>query len=104
MATIEHAPIREALNRVRRLSADEEAQRLAFVRERALRDELSFLKEAREEGREEGRQEAARETAGHLLRLGRLNEDEIAAVTGLTPDVVRAMRAGDPTGLDPSSE
>ena len=50
MATIEHAPIREALNRVRRLSADEEAQRLAFVRERALRDELSFLKEAREEG------------------------------------------------------
>ena len=104
MATIEHAPIREALNRVRRLSADEEAQRLAFVRERALRDELSFLKEAREEGREEGRQEAARETAGHLLRLGRLNEDEIAAVTGLTPDEVRAMRAGDPTGLDPSSE
>jgi hypothetical protein len=50
MASIEHAPIQEALNRVRQLSADEEAQRLAFVRERAQRDELSWLKEAREEG------------------------------------------------------
>ncbi len=74
MAEIEHAPIREALNRVRRLSADDEARRLAFVRERALRDEASLLKEAREEGREEGEQigmqksrlAVAQETACHL--------------------------------------
>jgi predicted transposase/invertase (TIGR01784 family) len=59
MASIEHAPIQEALNRVRQLSADEEAQRLAFVRERAQRDELSWLKEAREKGRQEGRQDRA---------------------------------------------
>ncbi|MCK7575689.1 MAG: hypothetical protein MZV65_07210 [Chromatiales bacterium] len=49
MAHIDHAPIQDALNRVRQLSADEEARRLAFVRERAQRDELSLLKEAREE-------------------------------------------------------
>jgi hypothetical protein len=54
MAGIEHAPIQEALNRVRQLSADEEARRLAFVRERALRDEVSQLKEAREEGEQIG--------------------------------------------------
>lgn len=32
------------MSRIRELSADEETRRLAFVRERALRDEVSFLK------------------------------------------------------------
>ncbi|AFL76334.1 hypothetical protein [Thiocystis violascens] len=68
MSSIEHAPIQAALNRVRQLSADEEARRMAFVRERAQRDEVSFLSEAREEGREEGRQEAAQATARDLYR------------------------------------
>jgi predicted transposase/invertase (TIGR01784 family) len=49
MATIAHEPVLQAMNRIRRLSADEEAQRLAFVRERALRDEVSLLNDARQE-------------------------------------------------------
>ncbi len=55
MATIAHEPVIKAINRLRELSADEEARRLAFVRERALHDEVSFLNEARREGRQEGR-------------------------------------------------
>ncbi|MCG5531486.1 hypothetical protein LRD18_11585, partial [Halorhodospira halochloris] len=39
---------------IRELSADEEARRLAFVRERALRDEVSQLNEARQEGEQIG--------------------------------------------------
>ncbi|MGP5144591.1 hypothetical protein ACTXKF_19690 [Vreelandella alkaliphila] len=31
------------MSRIRELSADEETRRLAFVRERALRDEVSFF-------------------------------------------------------------
>ncbi|QVL50039.1 MAG: hypothetical protein KFB96_06090 [Thiocapsa sp.] len=74
MAQVEPPPIREAMNRVRALSADEQARRLAFVRERALHDEVTLLNEAqrrgeqiglekgrqigREKGLEEGRQEA----------------------------------------------
>lgn len=54
MADISHAPVQQAMSRIRQLSADEEARRLAFVRERALRDEVSFLNEARDEGRQEG--------------------------------------------------
>lgn len=54
MADIEHEPVKQAMNRLRELSADEEARRLAFVRERALRDEVSFLNEARRKGLEEG--------------------------------------------------
>ena len=36
------------------MSADEETRRLAFVRERAVRDELTLLKEAEERGIEKG--------------------------------------------------
>lgn len=49
MANIAHEPVKKAMNRIRELSADEEARRLAFVRERALRDEVSLLNDARRE-------------------------------------------------------
>ena len=93
MATIEHAPIQEALNRVRQLSADDEVRRLAFVRERALHDEVSLLKEAREEGQEE----AKRATALAMLQDGLLDEDVIARYTGLTREAVRALRQEPPS-------
>jgi predicted transposase/invertase (TIGR01784 family) len=104
MAQVEHAPIQQALNRVRELSADEEARRLAFVRERALHDEATLLKEAREEGREEGeriglqrgeqqgRRAAARETARNLIALGVLSDAQIAQATCLTIEQVAALR------------
>ena len=108
MSGIEHAPIQEALSRVRQLSADEEARRLAFVRERALRDEVSLLKEAREEGEQigiqkgeqigvrRGRLEAARETARNLIKLGVLSDGQIAQATALTLEQVEALRSADP--------
>ncbi|MBK1719990.1 Rpn family recombination-promoting nuclease/putative transposase [Thiocystis violacea] len=109
MAAIEHAPIQEALNRVRQLSADEEARRLAFVRERALHDEVSLLKEAREEGeqigmrkgrqegRQEGRLEAALDTARNLIMLGVLSDGQIAQATGLRVAQVEALRSAAPS-------
>ena len=74
MAQIDYPPVQQALERVRGLSADAETRRLAFVRERALRDQRSELRAAREEGhkaghkagREEGREE------GMLVILQRL--------------------------------
>jgi hypothetical protein len=38
MATVAHEPVQQAMDRIRPLSADEEARRLACVRERALHD------------------------------------------------------------------
>lgn len=46
--------IKRAFRVLEHLSADEETRRRAEIRERALRDEVSLLAEAREEGREEG--------------------------------------------------
>jgi hypothetical protein len=65
MAKVAHEPVKKAMSRIKQLSADEETRRLAFVRERALRDEVSLLNDARREGREE----AKRETALALLEL-----------------------------------
>ena len=67
MAQIEYSPVQQALCRVRELSADEEAQRLAFVRERAERDERSAMRGAREEGREEGERKGKLEGQAALL-------------------------------------
>jgi len=49
MANVAHEPVKRAMSRIRELSADEETHRLAFVRERALRDEVSLLNDARRE-------------------------------------------------------
>ncbi|MEA1053211.1 Rpn family recombination-promoting nuclease/putative transposase [Lamprobacter modestohalophilus] len=68
MATIAHEPVKQAMSRIRELSADEKARQLAFERERALHDEVSFLNEARREGRREGRQEGRQEGIEGTLR------------------------------------
>jgi predicted transposase/invertase (TIGR01784 family) len=104
MASITHEPVRKARDKLAALSADAETRRLAFVRERALLDEASLLKDARDEGlekglekglhkgREEGRDAARRETAMNLIRLSSLDDDAIAAATGLDTAVVAALR------------
>ena len=90
MADVTYEPVKKALNRVKELSADEEVRRLAFVRERALRDEVSFineakreglkegLKEGRMEGHKEGRMENKRETALKLINMNILTDEQIS--------------------------
>lgn len=51
MSAITDEPTRRAYDKLKALSADDEARRLAFVRERALHDEAQLMLEAREEGR-----------------------------------------------------
>ena len=54
MAQINYAPVQQALQQLHVLSADDDAHRQAFVRERALRDEISVLQDARDEGLQQG--------------------------------------------------
>lgn len=71
MADISHEPVKQAMNRIRQLSAEEEAQRLAFVRERGLRDWNHTIRSARREGREEGREEGRQEGREEGVAIGR---------------------------------
>ena len=88
MSQIANEPVRSALDKLKQLSADAETRRLAFVRERALRDERSLLKDAREEGRTE----AFRQTATNLIRTSDLDDATIAAATGLSLTDIAALR------------
>ena len=99
MANVAHEPVKRAMSRIRELSADEETRRLTFVRERALRDEVSFLNDAKQEGREEGRQEAEqraleskRNAARKLIALTEMNDQLIAEIEELPVEEVEKLR------------
>jgi len=95
MANVAHEPVKKAMSRIRELSADEETRRLAFVRERALRDEVSLLNDARREGEElgieKGEKLRAEKTARHLIKLGVLSDEQIAEATDLPLAEVQAL-------------
>ncbi|GEN29435.1 hypothetical protein HVA01_30810 [Halovibrio variabilis] len=75
MANVAHEPVKRAMSRIRELSADEETRRLAFVRERALRDEVSLLNDAKREGEMTGERRV-------LQRLLRKRFGELPAWVG----------------------
>lgn len=91
MANIAHEPVKKAMNRIKQLSADEETRRLAFVRERALRDEVSFINDAELRGIEKGRENVAQK----LIEMNVLTDDQIATASGLTIAEVKALRSDD---------
>lgn len=96
MSAITHTPVQQARQQLEELSGDEEARRLAFVLERARRDEASIRhaerSEGREEGRQEGRHEARLEVARSLFGHPGLDDATIARLTGLTLDEVQQLR------------
>jgi len=90
MSAMTDTPARRAYDKLKTLSADEEARRLAFVRERALHDEAQLILEAREEGRDN----ALRQTAKTMIRDSSLDDATIAAYTGLPLTEVAKLRLG----------
>lgn len=90
MGEIIELPVRDALGRVINISQDEYHRQLADSREKALRDERSFLRFAREEGLAEGRALGRAEGKSELLvamiesRFGRLSECQLAILRGAT--------------------
>ncbi len=104
MKSVDHPPTQKAIGKLRAMSADEEERYWAEAREKALRDEVTLLAEAREagleqgreQGHEQGRLEATRETARNLIALGVLSDAQIAQATGLPLAQVEALRAAEP--------
>ena len=78
MSQLTYPPVQQALEMLKGLSADDETQRKAFVRERALRDEVSQLASARMEGKQEGLQLAITK----MIQSG-MSEAQARAILGL---------------------
>ena len=95
MNAITHEPIRQAMQQLQDISADEEARRMAFVRERALRDEKSELRAARQEGIQIG------ESRGRAALLARQLQLKFGPLAEATQQ--RLQQAGD-TQLDAWAE
>ena len=82
MSQLTYPPVQQALEVLKDLSADDETQRKAFVRERALRDEISQLASARMEGLQEGKQEGLQEAKTKMIQSG-MSEEQARVILGL---------------------
>ena len=88
-------PVQQALEFPKDVSADYETERKAFVRERALRDEISQLASARRAGFQEGLDEARQEARQKGFQIG-FQESMQEAITkmiqsGMTEAQARAI-------------
>jgi predicted transposase/invertase (TIGR01784 family) len=100
MVDIPYEPVRKAMERLKMISADEEERRLAFVRQRAMHDEATLLKEVREggfekgieQGIEQGRHVQMRETAVKLITQTEMDDVMISELSGLNVDQVEQLR------------
>ena len=91
MAAIAYPPVQLAIDRLKDLSSDTEAQRLAFVRERALHDEASERRGEREKGRLEGKLEGKLE--GEAQALQRLLSRRFGALPAEVAQQISAAEA-----------
>jgi predicted transposase/invertase (TIGR01784 family) len=101
MANIHYEPVQRAMESLKHLSAEAETRRLAFVRERAQRDEVAVRRmereegraEGREEGREEGRVEGEAELILRLLarRCGALSTQQKSRILALSREQLDSL-------------
>ena len=95
MSQLSYPPVQQALEMLKNLSADDETQRKAFVRERALRDEISQLASARMEGLQEGERKGWQ--AG--LQEGRQAGLQEGKQAGLQEGKQEGLQEGESKGL-----
>ena len=77
--------IKKANEEYKYLIGDEAERRIAFLREKAIKDEISNIEGAREEGLEEGKKKKQIEIAKKLLKRG-MKIEEISEITELTKE------------------
>ena len=86
--------VRKAKDKLYKLSQSKEDREFYFLREKAIRDEISALSKAKEEGIEQGMQKGAKEEkiliAKNLLDI--LDNNTISEKTGLSLEEVRQLR------------
>ena len=90
----ENKEIKKANDEYEYLTGEAEERRLAFLRDKAIRDEKSMREAGREEGKQEGREEGERkkqiEIAKELLKMG-MKIEEIERATKLTKEQIEKI-------------
>lgn len=94
LAMKENKEIKKANEEYEYLTGDEEERRLAFLRDKAIRDEASLKETGRIEGRKEGIKEGERRKQEEIARilLAKNNPiEEIAEITKLTKEEIEKL-------------
>lgn len=95
LAMKENKEIKKANEEYEYLTGDEAERRLAYLRDKAIRDENNMLAAAREEairqGIEQGIEQNKREITKRLL-LKNLSIDEISEITGLSREEIQKIK------------
>ncbi len=86
----ENENIKKAEEEFEYLTGDEETKRLAYLREKAIRDEAAAIAGATKRGRAEGKLEEKLEIAKNMLNL-KIDIDTIIAATGLTKEEIEKI-------------
>lgn len=90
----ENQEIKKANDEYEYLTGEEAERRIAFLRDKAIRDEKSMRQGARDEGREEGREEGERkkqiEIAKKMLTM-KMSIEQIAEATGLDKEKIEEL-------------
>ena len=88
---IKNDKVKKAEEELEYLTVDEETKRLAFLREKAIRDEYDALSRARKEGIAQGINSYKLEIAKKMLKKGK-NINEIIELTELTKDQIEKLK------------
>ena len=87
---IKNEKIKKAEEELEYLTGDEEAKRLAYLREKAIRDEYNSNSMARKKGIEEGEQKSRKKIAKKMLEKGN-TIDEIIELTELKKEEIEKL-------------
>ena len=95
---IDNKYVKKAEEELEYLTGDEETRRLAYLREKAIRDEMAAMSKARkegkaegkEEGREEGKEEQKNIIAKKMLAK-KMDINLIMEITGLTKEEIESL-------------
>jgi len=87
---IENEYVKKAEKELETLSGDAYERRLAYLREKAIRDEAAAIDGALTRGREEGEKNKTVQIAKRMLKM-KINVEIISEVTGLTKEEIEKL-------------
>ncbi len=91
----ENEIIRKANEELEVITGDEEIRRLAFLREKAIRDQISFEKQAREEGTKEGIKKGIQKSKIEIVKKmiqKKYSIEQIIDVTGVAKEDIQKIK------------
>ena len=87
---VDNKYVKKAEKELEYLSGDEETRRLAELREKAIRDELAAIAQARDEGKSEGESQNTIKIAKKMLEK-QIDIALIMEITGLTKEEIERL-------------